>query len=685
MKKSSLLLLSALTLIGLPLQAVAEVSSFTRQEEDSLLAVYGQEEIISIATGSQKALHRAPSVATVITAEEIRESGARTLDQVLERVPGLHVGRSAVSRQDAVYSIRGIHTGFNPQVLLLMDGVAFPHLYSGGRPSTFSLPVENIERVEVIRGPGSAVYGADAFAGVINIITRGPSRLPATRMGLEAGSFDTTDVWFQSGGTLGGVAAVFSMEWSKSNGDTGRRIDADLQTTLDNAFGTRLSSAPGPLETGYNMVNTHLQLSKDRWTFRGWAWLQNEAGLGPGGAQALDPVGRQDVTLWLGDLEYHLPALLSSLDATVRLSHFYSKDDSYFQLLPSGLIGNPASYDHQTTLELTGLYSGIQNHKFRVGAGGKYSHEETGEHKNFGPGVTPGVLTDVTGTDFVYMKPHSRDVYFLSLQDEWQFAEDWELTGGVRVDRYSDFGVTLNPRVALVWATRHDLTSRLMYGRAFRAPAFSELYAINNPVVLGNPDLQPEIIHTYELAFDYRPSLRWRTAFNVFYYQIRGLINFVPDSNGVSSTAQNVDDQNGYGFEWESSWQASKELRLMGNLAYNRAEHDLTGAPVADAPAKHLFLNGQWEFHPDWLLGPTVNWVMDRSRANGDNRPAVNDFILVDVALRRKNIAKNLDATLMVQNIFDSDAREPAGRSIPHDYPLEGLGVFARLSYQFDK
>ena len=88
----------------------------------------------------------------------------------------------------------------------------------------------------------------------------------------------------------------------------------------------------------------------------------------------------------------------------------------------------------------------------------------------------------------------------LSLQDEWQLAPDWELTAGVRYDHYSDFGATLNPRAALVWQTSPRLTSKILYGRAFRAPAFDTLYAQNNPVGLGNDSLDPETIDTIELA-----------------------------------------------------------------------------------------------------------------------------------------------------------------------------------------
>ena len=119
------------------------------EEVDDLIGLYDDEELISIATGTEKQVRFAPSVATVILADDIAKSGARTLDEALEMVPGLHVS-SSFNRQDAIYSIRGIHTGQNPQVLLLIDGVQIAQLFSGARPYNYSLPIANIDRIEVV-------------------------------------------------------------------------------------------------------------------------------------------------------------------------------------------------------------------------------------------------------------------------------------------------------------------------------------------------------------------------------------------------------------------------------------------------------------------------------------------------------------------------------------------------------
>jgi len=140
------------------------------------LAIYGDEDFISIATGISQPIAKAPAVASVITALDIKRLGATDIDQVLETVPGLHIARSTI--YNPLYNFRGIHSDFNPQVLMLINGVPLSNLFHGDRNLVWGgMPVESISRIEVIRGPGSALYGADAFAGVINIVTKGYGEL----------------------------------------------------------------------------------------------------------------------------------------------------------------------------------------------------------------------------------------------------------------------------------------------------------------------------------------------------------------------------------------------------------------------------------------------------------------------------------------------------------------------------
>lgn len=677
-------------------------------DEVGMEELYGDEEFVSIATGSSKPIYKAPAVASVITAGQIKAMGARTLDEALETVPGLHVVPSSLNRLNSIYSIRGIHTGDNPQVLMLMNGIPFPLLNNGGRPNFFRLPVSAISRIEVMRGPGSAVYGADAFSGVINIITKGADEINGTEAGARYGSFKSRDLWLQHGSHYGELGVMFSLEWQKSEGDRDRIINSDLQTTFDQLFSTNASHAPGPLETRYDVLDLHLEFDFGDWKLRNWYWRQQDAGVGAGGAQALDPDGYDNVDSYMLDLNWKNNDLLTNFELSSRLSYYYYNGKSHLNLFPpgstvligndgniasfpplvstnfpNGVIGNPDVMDQQIGIDLAVNFTGFTDHRLRLGGGIKYQNEDTSETKNFGPGVTIGTLTDVSNSPYVFMADTNRTVWYLSLQDEWQFAPDWELTSGVRYDRYSDFGSTVNPRLALVWATKYNLTTKLLYGRAFRAPSFSEQFQKNNPVTTGNANLNPETIDTVELAFDYRPTFDIQTNLSIFGYRADGLIEFVADSNGVTKTAQNVRDQKGYGFEIEAVLDVSKQLKLMGNYAWQHSEDANTGKRVADAPGQQLMLAADWKFMSNWLLHPQVNWVASRHRANDDTRDEIDDYILVDLTLRRDNIMRNFELALAVRNLFDEDAREPNNGTIADDYPMVGRSLWAEVRWSF--
>lgn len=666
---------------------------------------YGDEAFITIATGSRKPVYRAPAVATVITAEEIKAMGARHLDEVLQTVAGLHVAPSGLNRLDSIYSIRGVHTGFNPHVLVLRNGIPFPFLFTGGRPTLFRLPVSSISRVEVIRGPGSAIYGADAFAGIINIITKDAFDIPGTEIGGRIGSFDTHDLWIQHGRLWDNWEVVFSLEWQESSGDRGRRIGADFQTTLDELYGTNASLAPGPLSTRYNILDTYFEIKYDKWRLRNWFWHQDDSGQGAGGAQALDHKGGQDADLFLSDLSF--ADKIANWDYIINANYFYNRAQSRLYLLPpgteaplgsdgninfsnpveriffpEGVIGNPGTTDQQVGLDLT-TFTEIRDHRLRVGVGYRYQKERTREIKNFGPGVEAGLMTDVTNTIFEFMPDSSRHIYYLSFQDEWQFAKNWELTAGVRYDNYSDFGDTVNPRIALVWSTLHNLTTKVLYGRAFRSPSFSEQYAINNPVVLGNPELKPENIDTLELAIDYRPTFDLRTNVNFFVYKAQDLIEFVPETNGATRIARNARDQEGYGFEFEFDWRCTESLRLLSNYSWQRSQDAESRSRVPDAPGQKVYVRADWGFINLWSIHPQLTWVGGRKRISGDPRPAIDDYVLIDLMLLRSKILGNIDFAFAVRNVFDEEAREASNGLVPDDYPLEGRNVWAELRYRF--
>ena len=682
----------------------------TRAEEPLLLMLSGDEQLVSIATGTPQLVSKAPSVATVITAADIKATGATDLSEVLETVPGLHVSRSDFLWKP-LYSIRGILTQMNPEVLVMLNGIPMTTGLYGDRGRLMAgFPIDHVSRIEVIRGPGSALYGAEAVSGVINIVTKTANEIDGTESGLRAGSFETYDGWVQHGSHIGEVDVAAYLRLGHTDGFR-RTIEADAQTALDSAFGTHASNAPGPISTGYDSIDARLDLSYDKWRFRaGYIGRPNNHALGPGVAGALDPISKADAHYANADLTWHDAKFSQNWDLTIQASYYdIAETNSDVILFPAGsvlpfalpggtgstigMVGRPQNWERQERLNLSGLYGGFEKHKLRVGAG--YNVDDvykTTETKNFTfAGNVPvcinldcSMVTATEANGLLYLAPHKRHSYYAYAQDEWGFAPDWTLTAGLRHDRYSDFGGTTNPRVAVVWDTAYNLTTKLMFGRAFRAPTFVEFYNINNPVSLGNPDLKPETIDTTELAFVWQTQPNLRTGLNLFHYRMQDVIRFVANSDPTTgNTAQNAGNQHGNGFELEFTWDATTNLRLLGNYAYQHSIDENTNQDAGLAPHHHAYLRSDWRLVPGWTLSGQVNYVADRKRQSDDTRPQIADYTTMDLTLRTDRRYQDFELALSVRNLFDVDAREPtsgaAAVNIPYDLPLPGRSLYVEL------
>ncbi len=667
-------------------------------DEDDLLLVYGDKPMVSIATGSPQTLRRAPAIATVITAEDIAAMGATDLDDVLETVPGLHVNRGANSYLP-VYSIRGVFSQYNPQVLVMQNGVPVTTLFIGSKGNIWGgYPLEHIARIEVIRGPGSALYGADAFSGVINIITKSAADTRGTEVGLRGGSFATRNAWIQHGGKHGPVDVAAYVRIGTSEGFK-ETIPADAQTRFDRIFGTRASLAPGPVRSGYDAVDGNLDLGLDKWRAHlGYKFREN-VGLGAGIASALDPVGRERSERIAADVSWTDPQfskdwglgfvgsyLSYAQTIPVPLQLFPPGANIGGGVSPKGFLGAPETWERQFRLSAFATYSGFARHSLRMGVG----HDDldlykTAELRNFTYSAT-GSLVPLAGgavVDFSnsnpFMFPHRRWIDYVYAQDEWSFAKDWILTTGLRHDKYSDFGGTTNPRVALVWDASLDVTAKLMAGRAFRAPSFNEVYSITNPVALGNPNLVPETVTTVEAAVAWQLRRDLQLNLSLFHYGMKDTIRL------VSGTYFNTGAMHGDGGELEAVWDASRSVRLTGSYAWQTSIDEASRQDVGYAPHHHVFARADWRFTSNWMLGGQLNWVADRKRAAGDTRPPIADYTTVDLHLRTAAKPQQWGFALGLRNLFNADVREPSvapGTALPNDLPMAPFSAYVQATYR---
>lgn len=666
--------------------------------------------LVTAASGFEQNIENAPASVTVIDAEEWQAMGATELFEALRHVPGLHITKmqTAVSNEKPV--IRGLSGAFGQQILILIDGLPLRHIRDGGTLWGQRIPLNAFKRIEIIRSPGSAIYGADAMGGIINLVSYSPGEMP-TRFTARAGNLDTQQVeWSHK---IQWETAVLQAAFGAqtSEGDRSRWVDSDLQSLLDAERGTQTSHAPGPLSDRHTIYSARLQFQHRDLSVNYYNWFNRETGTGGGVAQALDPDGyfrQQAQTL---SAEYDLSSYVSgemnvtatwhSVNSRLRSTIFPAGSEVpigsdgnvdflnpvTYVAFPEGVLGFPGNDDQAISLQFNHIFEAGDAHHVRWSIG--YEHVETDafEVKNFGPGVLfpdeDSVVPDlinVTDTPYVYLPNKRRDNWYAAIQDQWALTDTVHTTIGVRYDRYSDFGSTWNPRVGVLWHVSPRLTAKWFLGTAFRAPSFVDLYSQNNPTAMGNSNLRPESIDTMDggFALNYRASDTLQMEMNLFQYKADNIISYVPDA-GVQ-VAQNVGRLEMHGLEYQLNWRPSRLLSVAFNYSHLE-ETDRQEVDIASVPKQMANLTAHWRLQ-DWHWFVGGKWVAKRERAPGDARANIDDYFWVDSRLHRN--WQQWEFGLSLRNLADVDAREPSNGVIPSDYPLAGRHWLLDVTYAID-
>ncbi|MDH5600175.1 MAG: TonB-dependent receptor [Gammaproteobacteria bacterium] len=644
----------------------------------------------TIATQSKSTLTKTPAVVTIITADDIKATGATNLVDVLEAVPGIHVRANHFAFRPLIH-FRGASAN---QTLLMVDGNPMKDLMWGFGIFWKGLPSSIIERVEIIRGPGSALFGADASAGVINVITKTAGKIVNTEAGLRVGSFNTKSAWIQSGGDYKGYQVNLTAEVFSSDGHN-PYIPTDAQTTTDLANATNVSYAPASARYGWRNEDIRFSIIKDKWRLNTSYLRHSELEIGMTGAGVLDPATRGEDSRLNIDLLYSNANFSDNwkMNMAFRYQNLDYTSGSGFQERPpgyddgsgvytNGLINIMKSAERWLQFGVNGHYSGFNDHLIHLGTGyttqDLYSVEQ---YVNYGTGPdgnplpVNGPLVDLSGSPYAFAPETIRKISYLFIQDEWEINDTLQLTAGARFDHYSDFGNTVNPRLALVWKNSDKLITKLMYGQAFRAPSYQELYAITS-FAKGNTNLKPERSDTLDLSFNYRVSKDLLFTTNLFTFTQRDLIRAV----GTPITYQNTGNHTINGIEFEASWQATQNIRFSGNFTL-RSQDD-SQYRAFDEPEQEAYLRMDWGFRNKWNWNIQANWVGERERKTTDTRPPVNDYLLTDTTLRYIG-SKNWEFTASIRNLFNIEATEYTGASIENDLPLPERNFYAEMVYKF--
>lgn len=677
----------ALPLLGLFVALSAHADGDPKM--DQLLSLSLEEVMaakVMISTNTKQALSRAPSVVSVITAEDIKATGATNITDVLQSVPGIYIRTNLFGFRPQV-TFRGAN---NPHTLLMVNGVPMRDLVWSTGIFWRGLTTSMVERIEIIRGPGSALFGSDASAGVINIITKTAGKIAQSEAGIRVGSFNTQAGRVQHGSNWNDFDINFTAEVSHTAGHN-PFIATDGQTSRDKAFGTKVSYAPDYAYYGYDNEDFRLSIGKGNWRLLAEHLRQSNLGIGLTGAAILDPVTRGTSNRSDFGLLYNNPEFAKDWGVNMEARYHdlnYTSGNGFQEnppgfkdatgIYPDGFMNLMRSAQRGYTLEASGLYSGLKTHAIRLGGG--YNSEnlyfvEQFINKGIGadgkPLLAGGPLADVSDTPYAFAPEKIRQIRYLFVQDVWTLSNDWELTAGARYDRYSDFGESLNPRIALVWQSTDRLVTKLMYGQAFRSPSYLELYALT-AATKPNANLTPETSRTWDLLFSYSASKDLKFSLDFYRFAQSNLI--APDA---TNQYQNIGNNTAHGVELEARWQATQTLRVSGNLTHR----DDTIA-FNSVPKQKAYFRTDWAFMPDWHWNLQANWIGKRSLLPSDPRAPLNAATLVDTTLRYAP-RKEWEYAASIRNLFDVDAREYSSSAIINNLPLPKRSFYAEVRYKF--
>ena len=667
---------------------------------------FGFSEEVTIATRHETQISKAPSIVTVITDEEIKHLGYRTFAEILRTVPGFEILKKA-DFGDVVPAVRGIESANRVRVML--NGHLVNNPLRGGAFGNFDdFPVESIKRIEIIRGPGSAMYGENAFTAVINIITKDAKDIDGVKVSSGYGSFDTYDENVVFGKTYGKVNVSGMVHYRQSDGFDGV-VESDNQTRIDNAlssFGfSRSSQAPGRVEDGRQEYDLNLKTVYKDFYFEGWYSNRNR---GPfiGPQYALNDESDVESNYVFGEAGYKKTfeerltfkprvyydqfdhnTYIESFSEGVTLPFDTDGDGNYDKLntYPDGLIGNGKVIQKIVGTEIPFDYELFDGNVITLGLEYRLI-SQTNVHflSNFNPATYDALDSVQNFSDtYPYLKEATRRMWSVYLQDTWDITDTVTLTLGARHDQYSDFGGATSPRSGLTWAFMKDASLKLLYGEAFRAPSFMEMFSANQPAIQGNEDLDPETIRTYELGLSYKFNKHVSSSVNYFFNDVKDLIVLrTLESAQNTSRYENFGDASIQGVEMETKLDITKGNYVFMNYTFQSPEDD----DGDDMPfvAKHKGNFGVNVHHWKYINTNLSTFVSgSRSREDDDTRNDLPAYALLNLSVIGKEFFKTMEVQGTVYNLLDKDYSDPGPTSVPEDLPRPGRTFFIGLSYQF--
>jgi iron complex outermembrane receptor protein len=632
--------------------------------EPSTLDLEQLMQIEIVVAGSKRAqkTRDVPAFVSVVSAEQIREHGYRTLGDVLRTLPGFYVSHD---RNYSYLGVRGFSRpgNWNSRVLLLLNGLrtnenVYDLAYIG---EEFSVDMDLVERVEVIRGPGSALYGSNAFFAVINVVTRAGSSLNGAEISATGASYDTYAGRASYGRKLADdLDVVASATYSDASGRSLYYSEFDSPPTSNGKTSGTDTESFRKLFVAATKGNFSVQANN---VFR-------EKGVPTAAFATLfnDRRTRTTDALSLASVSYkHALPNAGSFSGRVHAGRYeYLGEYAYYPDLPPNqdeVVGEWWGADFDGTRQLG-------SRQFLT-FGAEFRDNVRQAMKNFDP--EPYVL---------YADVQNKSVRWgLFAQNEIQLAKPLLLYAGVRLDRYEGSGSVTSPRLALIYSPSAITTVKVLAGRSFRAPNQYELY-YENFQYKGNPQLKPERIETLELMAEHFISGATQISATVFQNRLTDLTNQAPDPSDGLLSFKNLDDIRSHGLEM--ALEVNRGHGTTGRLSYalQRTENRATGAVLTNSPGQML----QLELRSP-VPGVAASAALDAQYMSSRRTLGGNDargHLLTNVSLSTPRAFRRFDMSATIYNVFGALYGDPVSAGHTQDtIQQDGRSLRVRAAFHY--
>lgn len=642
---------------------------------------------VEISTGmkSSTTSDEAPAAVFVITREDMDHMGFTTLGEALNFVPGFTVGKSIQSGQQKNIYVRGATQ--SEGILFLYNGQRLNDGISGGAVAfNPDYMLDNMKQIEVVRGPVSSLYGANAFVAVVNLIPFRPNEVKQSTFSALVGL--RGNLYLHGSQKLylfpDASAIVYASVYGLNDAISQRNVHQEVLDTTSGNFVPRNFSGQRNIEKTlvYNFGTTLTYKKIEIEGYYNHSQSSNHWGSGTTFKRETNPNEHIATNFRIGSRyendflkKHHFTALASF--ASHEAENVYKLENFRTVLYPGfDPPGRVSIFESDLGTSTVNIESFAElnfrkGHQTVVGFNLQKDFiytidNSTGILDKDGDRIFDTVTLDDT-LDTVFKK-ESRGVYAAFLQHTWSPWKVLNFTGGLRFDRYSDFGNSINPRVTAVYRPSDQWTLKGMYGTAFRAPTFietnqSDFSVIGGKRLIQNPNLKPETIQTIEFQVTSKPFPNLLLSLNVFHNDVQKVIRQV-DIPGVPTQSKwkNAGSRDWEGVEAGIRYSPKNWISISGNYSYTDSEDE----KIADKEDPVFGI-------PRHALNFAVNLNQDKFNlnVNGNSRFGWNDvpaletpnvrferidlipYTILNARFMAKNIWQTLTINLDVRNVLN--------------------------------